>query len=298
MLVRSKRKYFLRDILNLSQFTIDFPKTDVKLITLIGEYHNEKIECGSYPDEDIINIADYLKNISPSVNKKVILEYDKFLCSSESIVECSLNIKYTLENIDFKKYKNIKKIAMDFRTQFLGLKNQYILYSNPELILGYSTKDILNIYVDTFFLQISEKSKFLKGEKYNKFVNILFSDYLPRINSRFENMGRIISDKWDEMSEKDKNDNIISLKKLWSDLSDYYILREFFKDENIEEYVIIVGKNHYDNIYNYLKTLHNFTHILHKTATIDKSGKINCITTENILEYRKKEIEYELNKAY
>jgi hypothetical protein len=298
MLVRSKRKYFLRDILNLSQFTIDFPKTDVKFITLIGEYHNEKIECGSHPEEDIINIADYLKNISPEINKKVILEYDKFLCSSESIIECSLNIKYTLENIDFKKYKNIKKIAIDFRTQFLGLKNQYILYNNPELIIKYSTKDILNIYVDTFFLQITEKSKFLKGEKYNKFVNILFSDYLPRINSRFENLGRVISDKWSEMSEKEKNDNIISLKKLWSDLSDYYILREFFKDENIDEYIIIVGKNHYDNIFNYLKTLPNFTYILNKTATVNKSGKINCITTENILEYRKKEVEYELSKAY
>lgn len=298
MLVRSKRKYFLRDILNLSQFTIDFPKTDKKLITLIGEYHNEKIECGSYPDEDVINIADYLKNISSSVNKKVVLEYDKFLCSSESIVECSLNIKYTLENIDFKKYKNIKKIAMDFRTQFLGLKNQYILYNNPELILGYSTKDILNIYVDTFFLQIEEKSKFLKGEKYNKFINILFSDYLPKINSQFQNLGRLISDKWGEMSEKDKNDVIISLKNVWSDLSDYYIIREFFKVEDIDEYVIVVGKNHYDNIYNYLITLPNFKYILDKTATITKSGKINCITTENILEYRKKEVEYELSKAY
>jgi hypothetical protein len=297
MLVRSKRKYFLRDILNLSQFTIDFPKTDKKLITLIGEYHNEKIECGSR-SEDIINIADYLKNISPSVNKKVVLEYDKFLCSSESIAECSLNIKYILENIDFKKYKNIKKVAMDFRTQFLGLKNQYILYNNPELILGYYTKDILNIYVDTFFLQITEKSKFLKSEKYNKFVNILFSDYLPRINSQFENLGRLISDKWGEMPEKDKNDVIFSLKNVWSDLSDYYIIREFFKVEDIDEYVIIVGKKHYDNIYNFLITLPNFTYILNKTATITKSGKINCLTTENILEYIKKEVEYELSKAY
>lgn len=298
MLVRSKRKYFLRDILNLSQFTIDFPKTDKKLITLIGEYHNEKIDCGLRPDEDIINISDYLKNISPNVNKKVVLEYDRFLCSSESIVECSLNIKYTLENIDFKKYKNIKKIPIDFRTQFLGLKNQYVLYNKSDIISAYSTKDVLNIYVDTFFLQITEKSKFLKGEKYNKFVNILFSDYLPRINSRFENLGKLIFDKWSEMSEKDKNDVIFSLKKLWSDLSDYYIIREFFKDEDVEEYIIVVGKNHYDNIYNYLKTLSNFTYILDRTATVDKSGKINCITTENMLEYRKKEIEYELSKAY
>ena len=298
MLVSSKKKYVIQDILSLSQFTIDFPKTDKKLITLIGEYHNEKITCNTSNEKDIITISEYLKNISPEINKKVILEYDRFSCMSESIAKCSLNIKYVLENIDFAKYKNIKKIAVDYRTQFLGSKNQNILYKTPDLILNYSTRDLLNIYIDTFFLQIEEKSKFLKGEKYNKFVNILFSDYLPKINSQFENLGRLISDKWDGMNKNDKNNVIISLKDVWAYLSDYYIIREFFKVENIDEYVIVVGKKHYDNIYNYLRTLPNFTYILDKTATATKSGKINCITTENILEYTKKDIDYELSKPY
>ena len=191
MLTQNKNNYFFKDISNFSQFTIKFPHHyKPKLCTIIGEYHNAEILCDLVKDEKIITVADYIKETSLNFKKKVILEYDKFLCKDETIAECSLNIKYILENINIEEYKNIKKIPMDFRSQFLGLKNQYILYNNSELLLNYKDTDILHIYIDTFFKQISKKSKFLKDEKYNKFASILFTDYLPSIDKRFQIIGR------------------------------------------------------------------------------------------------------------
>ena len=308
MLAVNKKNYFLKDISNFSQFTIKFPHSDkIKLITLVGEYHNEEIACNEPELKKIITIADYIKETSQNINKKVILEYDRFLCGPESIAECSLNIKYILEDISPHKYKHIKKVAMDFRTQFLGVKNQYILYKNSDVLKEYTKRDILSTYIDTFFSQISEKSKFLKGEKYNKFVSILFSDYLVKINSQIENIGRIVVDKWDKMTDNDKNDVIFSIKKVWADLSDYYIIREFFKEEDVEEYIVIVGKNHHSNICEYLKNLPsilptniglNFTYVVNKKTSVDINGKINCITTENTLEYTDYITCYELNKPY
>ena len=305
MLSQTKNNYFFKDISDFSQFTIKFPhQYKPKLCTIIGEYHNSEILCDTIKDEKIITVADYIKETSQNFEKKVILEYDKFLCKDETIAECSLNIKYVLENINEKEYKNIKKVPFDFRSQFLGLKNQYILYNNTEILLKYKPRDILRIYVDTFFTQISKKSKFLKDEKYNEFVSILFSDYLPAIDNRFQIIGKIIKDEWKNMSDENKIKVIFDIKKTWADLSDYYIIREFFKEEDVEEYIVIVGKNHYNNICEYLKIVSDkllsakhsekiFTHVVNKQTTI-KDGKIKCISTQNTLEF----IDYKKDDIY
>lgn len=256
MIIFVKNDYLLKDITNFAQyiknFTYDTNKS--KLITIIGELHGVTINCDEEKEKDKIeeiDIVNYIENISKGVNKKIILEYDKY-SQPEGISYGNIN---KIDNEINEKNPNIKKTPIDFRRQYLGIDRQNILYGDPNLYL-YSKADILKFYIDPFFLYVGEKTKFIIGEEnYNEEVEILYNDYLPKVGEQFNKIALIINNNWDKLSDEDKKITIHNLKVLWAQLGDFYILRELFKEEDIDEYIILIGKNHYYNIAKYLNEI-------------------------------------------
>jgi len=254
MIIFYPKNYLLKDITDFSQyiknFTYDNNKN--KLITIIGELHgiNTSCEQNVKPENKIkeIDIVEYIKNFSKDVSKKVILEYDKY-SQPEGISYGNIN---KIDNEINEKNPNIIKIPIDFRRQYLGIETQQRLYADPNIYL-YSKDDILKLYIDPFFLYVGEKTKFITGEEnYYEEVEILYNDYLPKVGERFNKIAIFIKNEWDKIDENNKKITIHNLKVLWAQLGDFYILRELFKKEDIDEYVILIGKAHYYNITKYL----------------------------------------------
>jgi hypothetical protein len=255
MIIFIPKNYLLKDITDFAQYIKNFTynKEENKLITIIGELHGFTINCEQTEKDGKskikeIDIVEYIKNISKDVNKKVILEYDKY-SQPEGITYGNIN---KIDKEINEKNLNIKKTPIDFRRQYLGIEIQNRLYGDPNLYL-YSKEDILKIYIDPFFLHVGEKTKFITGEEnYNESVQILYTDYLPKVGDQFNKIAVFIKNNWDKIDENDKKITIHNLKVLWAQLGDFYILRELFKEEDIDEYIILIGKAHYYNITKYL----------------------------------------------
>lgn len=255
MIIFVSKNYLLKDITDFAQYIKNFTydKNKNKLITIIGELHGININCEQDENNEKdeikeIDIVEYIKYVSKDVNKKVILEYDKY-SQPEGILYGNIN---KIDNEINETNTNIKKNPIDFRRQYLGVNKQDILYSDPNLYL-YSKEDILKFYIDPFFLYVGEKTKFITGEEnYNEIVDILYTDYLPKVGDQFNKLAVFINNEWDKLDKNNKKIAVHNLKVLWAQLGDFYILRELFKEEDIDEYIILIGKAHYYNIKKYL----------------------------------------------
>ena len=53
--------------------------SNLKLITLIGEYHNIEFDCENVKDaKKIVDVSDYILSKPKNIKKKVILEFDRY----------------------------------------------------------------------------------------------------------------------------------------------------------------------------------------------------------------------------
>ena len=265
MIVFIQKKYLLKDITDFAQYIRNFTydEKNNKLITIIGELHGKTIDCEENEENEEneesketkvekvkeFDIVEYIKNVSKYFNKKIILEYDKY--SQPKGISYG-NINKIDKEITIESNPNIIKIPIDFRRQYIGVEAQDKLYNSPDIYL-YSKDEILRTYVDPFYTNVGEKTKYIKGEEnYNELVNILYTDYLPKVGDNFNKIAIYIRDNWDKIDEKNKKITVHNLKVLWAQLGDFYVLREIFKEEDINEYVILIGKGHYYNITKYL----------------------------------------------
>jgi hypothetical protein len=293
MILFVQKNYFIKDITNFSQYIRNFSYQELdpklKLITIIGELHGVSVECTNNPSGiKVLDIVEYITQVSKNINKKVILEYDKY-SQPEGISYGNIN---KIDN-EIKDNPKIIKTAIDFRRQFLGVENQQILYESSDLYKS-SKEDILKLYIDPFFIHIGEYTKYITGEEnYDDLVQILFDDYLPKVGDNFQKIAIFIRDKWDKINDETKISTIQKLKVLWAQIGDYYILREIFKDEDVDEYIILIGQGHYYNITKYFddvlckdfnkrdRNKLNFQKITSINATKNSDGKINCIDIKN-----------------
>jgi hypothetical protein len=102
-------------------------------------------------------------------------------------------------------------------------------------------------------------------EKYNReFISKLYDTYISNLDKSF----RIVIDmlkKWNTkviVSFKDINGldtkgdiNLAivgEIQKLWVRVSDFFLLRQFFENNDTKQYIILIGQAHYFNIINYL----------------------------------------------
>ena len=303
MIIFINNNYIIKNITNFCQYIMQLGTSDdnsnLKLITLIGEYHNIEFDCENVKDaKKIIDVSDYILSKPKNIKKKVILEFDRYSIKDIKKEIKSSNINTILDKIlnsPVEVTKNINVVPIDFRNQYLDPIMYHKLYNDILTVSKLNRDELIFYYIKPFFEKIGEQSKFLEGEKYFKNVDILFKDYLPKIDKQFNKIFKEV-EFWDRMSYDDKLKIIIQIRKAWYKLSDYYVIREIFKDDGTDEYIILIGSLHYENIKSYINDVlslpDKMDKVIHFNKIVESNievkpfvNKYNCIETKNTLVY-------------
>jgi hypothetical protein len=220
--------YFLRNAVSFYQYILD----QKKLVTLIGEYHNLEFGC----NKTEVNIADYcLHEVTRNSKCLVLLEYNSG-DDPRSIHSTVINQVWAALD---KAGKKSQIFPYDYRPWFLSGGLQGILYSNLP-ISDYAK------YIDPFYLTKlgNGSSPFdLVQSEYTK-PNLEFMyRYFAEINREFD---RLVG-----LYKKNKYHTNLrpSLKKVWAQVCDYFILAELLKaNDRFDNFIIISGEHHRENL--------------------------------------------------
>lgn len=232
----------------ISQYIITDGKRE-KLITVIGELHKQDFKCKG----DSLSIYEYC-NLRVSQNSKC-------MCLLEYNDNCDYDISRigsTIIQEVFTSTNNIrtKTIGIDSRTDFLSALTQNRLYNTD---MDLEKIDIYKEYLHPF---VSNK----KTIDCNKFLK----KYMNRIDEKFETCIK---------EHKSGNIDVSNLKWAWLMVMDYNILDQILKNEEYDEYVVVVGENHRINIHNVL------TEFLKDIVTVIKNeSKVTgkCVSTNKL----------------
>lgn len=108
--------------------------------------------------------------------------------------------------------------------------------------------------------------------------NTNFESYLKFLRSKFENL-HVNLGKYNISQIRD------ILQQLWAEVTDYNILKELLKhNPMVVNKVIIVGRAHYDNIFNILNEMRDVSLINKQEVSSDVSG-LNCIQLYSVVEW-------------
>lgn len=208
---------------------------DIHLITIIAEKHTNTFLC----EKPSMTIAEYCKKkILDNSNCKILLEYNK---KNDPLTIGSHSI-----NSVFTELKSINKIdhiiPIDIRADFITSNLQNVLYDNDNNFNMYTYKEIGEKFIDPFFKNqklFDLEQPMLYDEKIKKFM---FTDYFQDIVNSFYYTAAMLRNQEDRKIIK------LILKDIWKKVMDYFILGYILKNDDIDEYIIIVGDAHYNNI--------------------------------------------------
>ena len=209
---------------------------NTRLITLLGEIHDKTWTC----KPPFINISDYcLERVSKNRNCRIMLEYNPS-ADPERIGSEAIRTVYTLLNRMEGGINYI--IPFDFRSYFLSPQGQSFLYD-----FDWRNESITNNVIESnFVLPYFEKYKNafqLEPDKYDQSIyNYLIGPFLTDITQTFNAIGSQIRQNYSI------NHIQLSLKEAWKKVADFFILREILKNNQINEYIVILGNKHFENL--------------------------------------------------
>lgn len=223
-----------------------------RLFTLIGELHQKTWECTS----PSTTIAEYSKNcVIKNPNCKIMLEYN-YLLDPERID--SHGIRTT-----FAALKNIGRtdavIAYDPRVFFLGIKGQTDLYHKG--FNNYKTpEEIGQTYIEPYFQRLRENPYlFSLDNNYDPNIyNYLKNSYVPDLTESFYAIANMLQ------QNKPRIEIQLALMETWKKVTDFFVLRTILRNDTVNEYVIILGSKHHENL---SIVLNNMTYTI-----VQKSG--------------------------
>jgi len=216
--------------------------SDIRLITMIGEIHEKSWTC---PNRSI-TVSEYCKQaVQHNPNCRVMLEYnggdDATRIGSEAIRDT-----YTaLDKIG--KLKNI--IPFDSRSFFLGVEGHRDLYGDGYKKHTGSWEKIFSDFIEPFYQKQRDYAELFKltGDYDREIKNYLETTYFLDMDQTFKDIAAMLGHV--QGSEVHR-----ALKDAWKKVSDFFILRDLLKNDNVDHYIVIVGKSHYNNLKNILST--------------------------------------------
>ena len=265
-IVYQESDFYIKNITTFSQYLLNLTGNldDAKLITIMGEYHDAKFDCKS--DKKSIMVDEYVIEQSKDCKTKLILELDDKSYVDRVKADNITRIVKKLDESPIEDIKNIETIYNDYRVKFLDPIFYNKLYWHVYEVVNYPQDIIIDKYIKPFFEKMTELSNLDSViEKYNReFISKLYDTYISNLDKSF----RIVIDmlkKWNTkeiVSFKDINGldtkgdiNLAivgELQKLWVRVSDFFLLRQFFENNDTKQYIILIGQAHYFNIINYL----------------------------------------------
>ena len=242
-------KIYVKNVSSVYQYKLNKYN---KLLTIFGEYHNRKIDCGE--DKKIISLSDFIMDtLKYNKNTKVILEYDASI-HYKNILEIinSDNIREIIKALDDNKAID-KIIPVDCRDCYLGVKHHRELYNNPKMNKGFC-------YINTYFINKFLLSRININENVHEDLVCILQDYLDELKNSF----LYLKNNWDKMSPpinyiENIPFNLYLLKDAWAKVVDYYILEQLFMNDDTTEYVCLIGEAHRVNLQNFLSKAFKIT---------------------------------------
>ena len=239
-----------------------------RLITLIGELHNKSFKCNA----PSLSISSYCKKaVQRNPNCRVILEYcngNEKIKSDDPSRMGSKSIRMTFKCLDKIGKKN-QIIPLDYRPYFLTRRGQNDLYGSGWK--SYKTHDKIRQFFIVPFLTSVESPKIFNLNSISPNVSVYLKLYFDEMVSFFNSIDK-------QIAEKQPLYNIrANLLDAWKCVADFFIIRDIFeKDNNIDEYIIIVGEAHRENIN---KIFNKIPDNLLKTLGEPQKGKTegNCV---------------------
>ena len=308
-IVYQESDFYIKNITTFSQYVLNLSENldDTKLITIMGEYHDVKFDCKK--DKISKYVDEYIIEQSKDCKTKLILELEDKSYVEEIKADNIKRIITTLETSSVEDIKNIETIYIDYRIKFLDPIFHYKLYNKKNEVIGYSHEVILERYIKPFFEKMDDLSNLDTIIKdYHPLINKLYKTYILNLDTSFRDILTQL-DNWDtkpkqivafkdifglEIKDDIKMYIITEISKLWAKVSDFFLLREFFKLDDTKQYIILIGEYHYFNIVKFLdstfSSMKDYTltkigedkniFVIYKFLYGKKTSDDNCIDTK------------------
>lgn len=250
----------LGSAINFKQYVFN---NNHKIITIIGEYHNYDFNCVNNKD-----ISDYcVERVNNNSNCRILLEYSKY-DDPKTIGSTTINSTYK-KLLKHKKQKHI--IPVDFRTLFLKSDGQSKLYDIKWEKEGHLNKNkILKAYINSFFVKAKKiltiSPKKYNPESYRNIYRYISTVIAPEFN--------FINDNFDRFDIGPLQEE---LRLVWNKVMDIGILIQILKKDTTDEYIVIAGNRHCNNIQRMLELyFHSEFKLIHsQTYTESKCIQLN-----------------------
>lgn len=224
-----KKDIKLQSTVNFSQYLFK----SKKLITLIGEIHNYCFYCG---DKEQLSITEYSSIVvNKNSNSRILLEIQKNFPphATESIHIVDIMNKFKKEG----KEENL--IMFDFRYFFLGDYLHYVYI--PEYYKKLNAEQIKKHLIEPVYTKWRAGFSLDHSLYDEDCVRYLEQVYKKDIDVSFKHI-------FAEIDRNNMEDVQQMLMDSWMKVADFYVLREVMKNDHINEYVIIIGDTHRNNL--------------------------------------------------
>jgi hypothetical protein len=266
--VYTESNFYIKNITTYSQYLLNLTGGDYKLITLMGEYHgDEKVKCKN--DKVAKDIDTYIIEQGKKCKTKLILELgDRSHLERINSVNITKIIK-GLENAPISDIENIETIYNDYRIKYLDPIFYIKLYNEKGIyeISTYKYEVIIDKYIKPFFEKTDEfKDLTSTRHLYSDYIELFYKSYIYNLDQSFRHILKQM-ENWDNMPKynvKIINSHRIevevdikiaileNLRDLWSQVSDMYLIKDFFKLDGTKQFIILIGQAHFFNIIRYL----------------------------------------------
>lgn len=251
-------KEFIDSAMSFSQYIFD----GKRLITIIGEYHTNPFQC----PQPSITIANFCKKaVSRNDKCRVLLEYNKLDkdCPPSEWTECEV-LRTTYNEL--KESNESQMIPSDIRPAFITRREQNYLYGTTHTHMDgeykYIREKFVNPFTKTFGITSLEINPVLLQKKTPKFLDqkdfhpVIYEFfkfyYVNHMIVRFRDIDKLIREKQEIYLHdgREVQGSIYErLKEAWAAVSDFFIMKSLFTiNDNINEYILIVGDGHRFNI--------------------------------------------------
>jgi hypothetical protein len=254
---------FIDSAVSFSQYIFD----GKRLITIIGELHTTPFEC----PQPSMTIAQFCKNaVSRNGKCRVLLEYNKSDdkdCPPSEWSKCEV---LTTTYNELKESNASQMIPSDIRPSFITRKEQNYLYGTTHTRMDptsmhqeykYIRDKFVNPFMTTFEIKSLEipvllqkkTPKFFDQKNFHPFIYEFFKYYyVNHMIVMFQHIDKLIREKQEIYlpDGREVQGSIYErLKEAWAAVSDFFIMKSLFTiNDNINEYILIVGDGHRYNI--------------------------------------------------
>jgi len=254
---------------NFSQYIFD----GRRLLTLFGEDHVIPFEC----NKPSMRIADYcLRAVNANPKCSVMLEFGNYEPLPCDIYNCK--VLFETFNLLVNDGKTSQIIPFDMRAYILTREVQNIMYGEIKSYLEYAKNHPsrlgIYIYVKPFYdffgldptdpenINKDPDEKFLDKGMFSDIIYIYLTKYfMVEMTMRFNNIikeighGKPLPDK--PLTDKDIQN---LLMKAWASVTNFFVLQILLNNKtDIDEYIILIGYKHIENIEGHLNNLNSIS---------------------------------------